>query len=205
MNVTDKKSTSSILIIVFLIIFWPIGIILLIKKLTVDKAAVLKSVTGLYITSYILMCIGVIYAVMAYQQHELIIVALIFGGGGVYLNLFARKTKSKGDLYKKYIDLIVNQNQTSIDYIASVTDVSYEAASKDLQKMINSGYFTGAYIEENQRKIVLSSVAPPQAPESYAPSYVQSHERVVTCGSCGANNRVTGQIGECEYCGSPLQ
>jgi len=147
------------------------------------------------------MGMGVIYLIMAFEDPGMIAAAIIFDGGGVLVNWFARKTKREGERYKKYISLIVNQSQTSIDNIASAVGVTYEAAAKDLQKMIDAGYFVGAYIDVSQREIVLAK--PAQA--SAGSSVVQVQERVVTCGSCGANNRVMGQIGECEYCGSHLQ
>jgi hypothetical protein len=84
--------------------------------------------------------------------------------------------------------------------------------SKDLQKMIDVGYFYGAYIDVAQREIIL---AKPTVPQEAASSYAQTpyaqapqaqvQERIVSCKSCGANNRVMGQLGECEYCGSHLQ
>jgi hypothetical protein len=82
--------------------------------------------------------------------------------------------------------------------------------SKDLQKMIDAGYFSGAYIDITQREIILAKTAMPQeyvspiSPSAQAPS-PQAQERIVSCKSCGANNKVMGQLGECEYCGSHLQ
>jgi len=137
-----------------------------------------------------------------YGRPGMLVTAILWGSGGIWLNRIAQRTTLTGERYKKYITLVVNQNYTSIDKIASAVGVSYEDAAQDLQKMINSGYFTGAYINAAQREIVLARTAPSQAFQAAA---AQTQERVVTCGSCGANNRVSGQFGECEYCGSPLQ
>ena len=217
MTDTGKKPTSWGWIIFWFILFWPVGLFLLIKRLGVDKSATLKSSKTLMIVSYILMGLGVIYffAAVTGNVEETentmnaisagILMLVMFSGGGVILNWFARKTKRAGERYKKYIALIVNQSQTSIDNIASAVGIPYDAVSKDLQKMIDSGYFVGAYIDTTQREIMLAKVAPPQVSTSSAPSALQVQERVVICRSCGANNRVVGQIGECEYCGSPLQ
>jgi len=205
MGNTGKKPTSWGWIIFWFILFWPVGLVLLIQRLSVDKSAALKSGKGVAIASYILMGMGVIYLIMAFEAPGLLAAAVIFGGGGFLVNWFARKTKRTGERYKKYIALVVNQSQTSIDNIASAVGVSYEVAAKDLQKMIDSGYFTGAYIDMAQREIILAKIAHPQVYTPYTPSHAPIQERVVTCGSCGANNRVAGHIGECEYCGSPLQ
>ena len=201
-----KKGTSWGWIVFWFILFWPVGVFLLFKKLTVDKSATMKGGKVLSIVSFILMGMGAIYLIMAFtEDSSMIAAAIVFGAPGVWLFFKARKTKATGERYKKYISIVINQSQTSIDNIASAVGVTYEVATKDLQKMIDTGYFTGAYIDVTQREIVLAKTAPQQVSAPSMPSAVQVQERVVACGSCGANNRVTGQIGECEYCGSHLQ
>ncbi|MCL2146339.1 MAG: hypothetical protein FWH52_00905 [Synergistaceae bacterium] len=200
-----KKSTSWGWIVFWFILFWPVGVYLLIKKLSVDKSAMMKSSKTLFIVSYILMGIGAIYLIMAFAEDpNMITAAIVFGSPGVWLFFKAKKTKVTGERYKKYIALVVNQKQTSIDSIAPAAGVSYEVAVKDLQKMIDTGYFFGAYIDATQRVIVLANTTSQQISQAAYTTQVQ--EKVATCGSCGANNRViVGQVAECEYCASPLQ
>jgi hypothetical protein len=213
MTNTGRKTTSWGWIIFWLILFWPIGLLLLVKKLAIDKSATLKSGKGITVASYILMGLGAIYIMMAFSNPEMLAAAVLFGGGGVLMNWFARKTKHTGERYKKYIAMIVNQNETSIDNIASATNVPYDVVMKDLQKMIDSGYFTGAYIDMSQREIILAravqpvqTIQPVQQQVYLSPAFAYVQEAVVACGSCGARSRVTvGRISECEYCGSPLQ
>jgi len=204
MTNTTKKPTSWGWIIFWLILFWPIGLFLLVKKIAVDKTATINSGKGITIASYILIGFGVIYIIMAFNDPEMLLAAFLFGGGGILLNWFARKLKRTGERYKKYITMVVNQNQTSIDNIASVVGISYDVVIKDLQKMIDSGYFVGAYIDISQREIVLAKSSDEQITPSSASLSVPQQERVVICKSCGANNRVLSQVGECDYCGSPL-
>jgi hypothetical protein len=207
MPTTSKKTLSWGWIIFWIFIFWPVGLFLLLRRFAVDKSAVLRSVKAITVVSYILMGLGVIYLLISFADNNrsVITAAIIFGGGGILINRFAKKTKLTGERYKKYISLVVNQNQSSIDNIASAIGIPYETAVKDLQKMINIGYFTGAYIDVAQRDIVLAKPAPQQIIAPSAATVGIAHERVVTCGSCGANNKVIGQIGECEFCGSYLQ
>jgi Zn finger protein HypA/HybF involved in hydrogenase expression len=214
---TGKKPVSWGWIIVCLFLFWPVGLFLLIKRLAVDKSATLSRGKTIMVVSYILMGLGVFYFFMVItgnvEETESTMSAIsyaflmlvLFSGGGVLLNWFARKTKRAGERYKKYITLIVNQSQTLIDNIASAVGIPYDLAVKDLQKMIDMGYFIGAYIDVNQREIVLAKTAPPQTLTQSASPAIPIQEKVVACSNCGANNKVTGQIGECEYCGSPLQ
>jgi len=206
----EKKSMAWGWIIVWFILFWPLGALFLFRKLSRDKAAIMRDGKKVTIISFVLVGIGVLIYSMALEVDAAYFYmwALALVGGGVWTFLMARKMKVEGERYKKYISIVVNQGQTSIDNIASAVGVSYQAAAKDLQKMIDAGYFSGAYIDVTQREIVLARAAPPQGSASYAqsaPSAVKVQERIVSCGSCGANNKVKGQIGECEYCGSPLQ
>ena len=74
--------------------------------------------------------------------------------------------------------------------------------------MIDKGFLKNAYINENTREVVLPSAAPTNANagqpiSNAAPAAVQT--RVIACPCCGANNTVSGDIGECEYCGTPLK
>ncbi|MCL2391806.1 MAG: hypothetical protein FWC66_04250 [Oscillospiraceae bacterium] len=205
----EKKPTSWGWIIFWFIIFWPVGLVLLIKRLSVDKSAAIKNNKAISIVSYVLMGIGAIYLIMAIAgESGMWAAAIIFGGGGILVNRYARKAKLTGERYKNYIGLIVNHNQTSIDNIAAATNVPYDTVVKDLQKMITMGYFVGAHIDIAQREIVLARHEPmphPTMPFSANQGQAQMQERVVVCSSCGANNRVVGFVGECEYCGSPLQ
>ena len=206
MTNTGKKPTSFGWIIFWFVVFWPVGVLLLINRTAVDKSAVLTTGKGIRTASYILMGIGAISLIVTFAGEEgAFLVALLFGGGGIVVNRLARKTMHAGDQYKKYIGLVVNQNLTSIDNIASALNISYETAVKDLQEMISKGYFVGAYIDTNLREIVLKKNEPQHEAESSASSATQVQHRIVACGNCGANNRVVGQTGECEYCGSFLQ
>ena len=203
----EKRSMAWGWVIFWLIIFWPLGLPFLFKKINRDKAVILNGCTRVTVVSIILVIIGIFIFSVAVDYGDLYTylwaVALI--GGGVWTFFTARRMKIAGERYKKYISIIVNQGQTSIDNIASAVGVTYELAAKDLQKMIDLGYFAGAYIDVAQREIVLAQISSPQEPIPSATATAQAQERVATCGSCGANNRIVGQIGECEYCASPLQ
>lgn len=198
------KSLSWGLIAICFIIFWPAGLFLLFRKLSVDKSALFKNSKTVEMISYALMGFGVIYLLMAFNGSSTWLMAIALGGGGVWVNMIARRMKSDGEKYKKYISIVVNQSQTSIDNIASMVGVSYETAVSDLTKMIDSGYFVGAYINESTREIVMAAAV--QQPEVLAQSNTQTLYKVATCNSCGANNSVVvGRVAECEYCGSPVQ
>jgi len=203
MNNTGRKQTSWGWIIFWFIFFWPIGLVLLIKREKSDKQATLNSNRGVFIASFILMGIGV--SGLASSSFA----GFLFLIGGVAIFLHARKVKKTGDRYKNYITLIVNHNHTSIEKIANLAGVSYDVALSDLQNMINDGYFQGAYIDTAQGIIVLSQIpVQNQFQPEMAVNHVhtQPQRMAISCNSCGASAViVVGQPSQCEYCDSFLQ
>lgn len=196
-----KKTTSWVWIIFWFVLFWPIGLFLLLRKISADRSVTLKDGQTVAIISYILIGLGVIYL-----AGDMPLLAIFLIGAGIWVNYISRKMKLTGERYKKYIVLIVNQSQTSIDNIASIVGLPYEAVMQDLQKMIDAGYFDNAHIDIGKREIVLVQAMPQQTSQIFvAQTQEQVQERLVTCESCGANNRILGQIGKCEYCDSLLQ
>lgn len=220
-NAQQKKSTSWGIIILALIIFWPVGLFLLYRKLSGDKVAALKNSKILNILGWVFAAFAVIYVIMAITGNietkdgssvvgPLIVALVFYGGGGAFMIATAKKMKINADKLKKYIEIVINNNQTSIDNIAAAVPVRYEEAMKDLQKMIDNGYFENAYIDVSEREIVLTNK---KTEREYPTSNVQMDGhinkpqiKVVVCRSCGANNKVVkGQVSECEYCGSLLK
>jgi len=219
--IKEKKSTSWGVIILVLIIFWPVGLFLLYRKMTGDKAAALKNSKALNIMGWVFVALAIIYFFMAITGNletdkgssvvEPIMIALVFfGGGGAFMIYTANKMKVNAEKCKKYIAIVINNNETSIDNIAAAVHSSYEQTTKDLQKMIDNGYFENAYIDVSKREIVLPNKNPVQ---THSISNIQMNSPVnepqikaVVCRNCGANNKVVeGQVCECEYCGSMLK
>lgn len=199
----QTKTMSWGWVIFWCVIFWPVGIFFLFKKLSSDKAATLQSSKKVSIISYVLLFIGIVGLFSKSSDGSSSAgVAVLFIAGGIWLLIIARNMKINGVKYKKYINLVINQHVTDIDNIAASMGVTYTVASRDLQKMIDSGYFTGGFINVNTREIVLlnsNEVSSTQTNPS------QAQTRVVACKSCGANNTVVaGKNNVCEYCGSPL-
>ena len=128
-----------------------------------------------------------------------IVTVLLFLGGGTLLVFFGYKAKKQYAKYKRYMNIVINKNQTNIDNIASETKDSPQKVGEILLAMLEIGFFPGAYIDENLRKLVL-----PNAPIAH-PQTTTVQTSIKKCPGCGANNTlVAGKVIECEYCGSPL-
>jgi len=205
---TGGKQTSWGWIIFWFILFWPVGLVLLIKRQKSDKSAVLKDYKGVTIASYVLMGLGAIYFLMGISgQPDALLAFLVCGGGGVVTFLYARKSQKRSEHYRKYINMVVNQNQTSIDSISAAIGIPYNDVLNDLQNLVTDGYLPGAYIDISQRKIILGDMTQQYGAQFVAPtSSIQVQTTAVKCPGCSANNKVTiGQTAVCEYCKTFLQ
>ncbi len=117
----------------------------------------------------------------------------------------AKQTKGTAEKYKKYIDIVINRNERSLDNIAYAVGLPYDIVAKDLQDMINIGYLRGAFINHGNREISFEQRQPAVVVQQAAPGQVPVQTQAVRCPGCGANNVVVvGRVTECEYCGTPI-
>lgn len=101
---------------------------------------------------------------------------------------------------QKYIDLVIKQKLTAIENIAAAIPTGYEIAEYDLQKIIDQGLLTDAYIDRTNREIILKEKP------SKLTQIDQAAKRPVTCRNCGATISIAvGETDECEYCGSLIE
>ncbi len=207
----EKKGTRWGWIIFWLIIFWPVGLFLLIKKLETDKSALMSKKTGpisaigwFFTVFGVLGSIGILSNIGDSTAGGMVL-ALATVVGGVLVLIKTSKIKKTGVKYKKYIDLAVNQNVRGIDNIAASVGLSYDAVAKDLQDMINIGYLKDAYIDQGNREIVLEQAEPISYTQASTSDRADTQKVAVRCPGCGANNVVAvGGVSECEYCGTPI-
>ncbi|MBQ4568638.1 MAG: hypothetical protein IJA62_01055 [Ruminococcus sp.] len=202
----DNSSYSWSLVIIALIVFWPVGLFLLFKKFSDDKKATLgasgKVMKIVGISLIIFVAIGLIgfgssLAENGYRSDDTygIVGVVFFAAGGVALLYKGNKVTKEAEQIRRYISVIVNGNVRKLSAIASATGKPYDVVYRDINNLINKGYLHNAYIDESSKKIVM--------PED---KYVKEETpRIVNCACCGANNTVYGDLGQCEYCGSPLK
>ncbi len=199
-------------IILALIFFWPLGLFLIIKRSSLDKKTAMgsgKLIKGLGIASCCMAALGFMVSVTDGFDGTDVGLIIFFAAAGAALLYVANKNKKKADSVKQYLNIIINGGERQIDAIAAATGKQYDVVKKDIQEMIDKGFLKNAYINENTREVVLPSAAPAntnvgQVTSGAAPT-TTVQTRVVACPCCGANNTVSGTLGECEYCGSPLK
>ena len=199
-------------IILALIFFWPLGLFLIIKRASLDKKTALgagKLIKGLGIASCCMAALGFLVNITDGFDGTDVGMIVFFAAAGAALLYLANKIKKDADSVKQYLNIIVNGGERQLDAIAAATGKQYDVVKKDVQKMIDKGFLKNAYINENTREVVLPSAAPANTNVGQpttnmgTPTAVQT--RVVACPCCGANNTVSGTLGECEYCGTPLK
>lgn len=204
----QNKSPSGIVVVIFLFIFWPLGLYLLYKKVTSDKTAAIKNSKTLVIVGWTFIVFGIFYIIGTIGDPTVglgqrLSGIIFFVGGGIFMIYSSKKIKIIGEKYKKYINIVINNQQTSIENIASSMSLSCEQVIKDLQGMIDKGYFLNAYIDLGKNEIVFPYKEPFEDSESSDTQMIQ--QRIVICKNCGGNNTVTiGKVSECEFCASPI-
>lgn len=197
-------------IILALCFFWPVGVFLIIIRVSTDRKTAMvagKLIGGFGIASYCIAAIGLLACISSGFAGEDVVMILFFGVAGFVLRAVAKKIKTEAENVKQYLSIIVNSNVRQLDTIASITGKSYDVVHKEVKKMIDKGYLKNAYIDEGMREIVLPNSAPaPQNNVNVATANVApAQSKIVACPCCGANNTIYGDMGECEYCGFPLK
>jgi len=221
-KVNDKKHTPIIVIIIAMIFFFPIGIYLIYKRMTDDKTEILKNSKTVKKLGWFLVFLGIVYAILYISggfetesgekvAEPLILMIVLFLGGGILTLRGSRKMRKRGEVYEKCLRN-VNSNQRDISSIANNLSISHEETEKVLHEMINEGFFEDAHFDMINKKIVLPN-------SSFNDHYVRiqykatnsSHVadspriKVVECPNCGADIESTeGFVTECEYCGSRI-
>jgi hypothetical protein len=202
-------------IILALCFFWPVGLFLLIKRVSVDRKTAMSvgKLIGIFGgISYGIAVIGILACISDGFTSEDITMILFFGIAGFALRRVAKKIKTEAENIKQYLAIIINGNVRQLDNIAATTGKSYDVVKADVQKMIKKGYLENAYINENTREVVLPIASPAPAanpvfanPLQSAVAPTQPQAKIVACPCCGANNTIYGATGECEYCGSAIK
>lgn len=140
------------------------------------------------------------YDIFMYLTWFSLSVVLIFIG-------FARKRRVRR--LNVYIQLISDNDMTSLQKIAASTNQSIDFTKKDLQRLIDKKYFCDAYIDVIKSEIIFrkeSTISKePTIQNSVINTRVSTTEaKRIRCQSCGALLTTNDKSIMCEFCGSPL-
>lgn len=202
----QSSGPSWIAIIILMIVFWPVGVYLLYKRLKVDRKAAISSGKALNGFGVTLIVLGSLAMIGNLDEPSSMGGAVFFIILGVVLANMGTKTKKQAVRIRQYIALIVNQHITSLDELARATGNTYAVVCDDLNKIIEKGYLPGAYLNLSIRQIMLPGQQAPIYRANAQGTRRQARTKVISCKGCGAEMIVAeGTIRKCEYCGTPLQ
>lgn len=201
-----KKTMRWGWIIFWIIVFWPVGLYLAIKKLQPRPKAIAIAVIAWFLIALEALILFSEFTGASSGENDIIII-LIVGISGILLLRKSFTVKKTAVRYERYTD-IINGGILDIESIAATASVPYDVVMKDLQKMTDTEYLENVYIDRGNKKVVFSQqIADPHFVYNTPPSQPleETKSKSVRCPGCGALNVITaGKASECEYCGTPL-
>lgn len=142
-------------IIIVFIFFWPAAIILIYLRTQSSKGGAFAAASN----KNVYMILGAILIVLGLMRiRGSIPMALFMIIGGAAMIYYANTLAKKASRNKSYIDLLVNQGETSIDKVANMLNVKYDVALKELKTMKSLGILKGAVIDEQSRSVSITRV-----------------------------------------------
>lgn len=203
MELGKKIYQSWVIVILGLIIFWPVGLILLYLKLR-DNSKNKFTFSG--ITKIVIGACSIFFALIgtAAEIDEptgevgvtivMVSIFLIVGAAFIY---FGMKNIKDGKIYEKIGNLINFQEVESVEEIARKLKISEEKATEYISKAISLGLCNNE-IEYRNNKIVYKKKIEAEVEK-------KKHERIVKCECCGGINHISDtEVKACEYCGMEL-
>lgn len=194
------RGASWSVVILLLFVFFPVGIFLLVRKVTLEIDSYTKNGTVMQTLGGVLLALGLMYTFLGLtgalvdengnSATAVVLGICVFGLGGLALLIQGVRYWRRGKIYTRYLTLIGMQHLRSLPAIAAAYPTSYEAVCRDLQGMLDRGFFRYGYLDLVRRELILPEYIGGQAVSP----------QTLRCGSCGA----WGSGTVCEYCGAAL-
>lgn len=224
MNMKEPWYFSWITIVIAFIFFWPVGVALIIlKSQRKTKNSVFTGGTNknIYLIAGVIL---ILWGITRLRGSVFWGLFMIVGGG--LLIYYAEKLAKRAVRNRQYINLVVNQGETSIDKIASICNVQYAVAVKELNQLVSLNVLKNTRIDEMQHKIVINrpqlekqnggtiagalqefgnEIQKSFGTEGNINANTKPESKTVACSGCGAKVLVyKGQVITCEYCDTPI-
>ena len=151
--------------IIMLVIFWPVGLIMLAKRfqaLSNSEASANRS-RPLSVVGWVLMVLGILTLIGGVGS--VVTPALFLGLGGLAMLGFSNRMKKTHRRFGKYLAVIGSRKVMRVRDIAAAIPVTEEQACQDLEKMIDEDRFPqGAYLDMSTRAMVIDGSMAEEAP-----------------------------------------
>lgn len=194
------------LIIIFVFLFFPVGIYLAYRRAYSGREPKKNTGIGILVLGFFVLLITLYDFGSENVSDPNYTFLVVFTAVGVALLFIGVKALLDMRRYIKYIASINADGITSIDKLASSAGKPYEKTVKDLKKMIQIGYITDYFIDENKRELVAKARGSGSDVQGSTPQPQTAGNIVIKCPNCGASNSATaGSATVCEYCGAVIQ
>lgn len=134
----------------------------------------------------------------------------LFAFGGICVLKSAQKRRRAIFSFKKYKHYFSDNFNGSIEDLADAVGEDSEDVIENLDFMIDNNFIDNAYINQKSSSIVFqfgNSSSEDAPDESRNKNKNKEPEFIaITCKNCGGINKILkGDVGECDFCGSPIQ
>jgi hypothetical protein len=197
-------------VIVTLIVFWPVGLILLGTRLSQDRAKqmalggvfmVVGTLLGAFFLLVAWVCLTGSPPGESKRAREGSVGAAIacaaIAAGGFALAAKGAALRRKRHRVQHYLKLIVNQGIARVDEIAIASGrADFNKVMAEIQALIHEGFLPGYRLDTEARMVI-----------HYGSHDHRPEEIGFACKSCGANNLILalGAYVRCEYCGTAVK
>lgn len=179
------------------------------SKVAIVISCVLEKVDMIVGAGWAALCILTMCVVSSEMDIYTDIIYVIFAALGIKLFLVGRKRKKMRLEFKKYVACLSSNPTGQLENLAAASGTSVDVVKKNIQYMLKKKFFSNAYLDEKNNCLVLASKAGRAVSvENNVSESKQQNVNYVTvhCPNCGGVNKVTaGKVGECDFCGSPIQ
>lgn len=136
----------------------------------------------------------------------------LFAYGGIYIIKSAQKRRKAMFSFKKYEHYFSDDFDASIEKLSEAVGENGEDVFENLEFMMDNNFIDNASINQKSSSIVFqfgnnssnSSSCENKDKDknkNRVPEFV-----AITCKNCGGINKILkGDVGECDFCGSPIQ
>lgn len=157
-------------VIIVSMIFWPLGILLLVMRLARDRHAGISTGRVLKVAGIVVMLAFAVGGYGYYQeQRELygdipgaekvaVAAAAAFTFFGFILWRFGNRLVYRGKMVREYLDVIVNKRFFGIDEIARIVSKRPDKVVSEIGFLIRTGYLPDAHLSEGAKRVVVPAV-----------------------------------------------
>ena len=198
-----KLTESWTIVILTLIIFWPVGLVLLYLKLRNNSknkftfSGTIKIIIGVCSVFFALIGTAAEIDEPTGEIVVTIVMVSIFLAVGVAFIYFGMKNIKEGKIYEKIRNLINFQQVESVEEIAKELKITEEKATEYISKAVSFGFCSNE-IEYKNKKIIYKKKIEAEVEK-------KKHEHIVKCECCGGINHINDtEAKACEYCGMGL-